>query len=327
MAAKITVSDTESVSRQDTFRVNPNDVKKGRNARMIEAPNYADTVRERAISIFQHGQLQPVEVRRLEDKTLETVFGNTRRDAVLLLREGFDAIDPQTGEKTHMHDANATLWVKVVDVDPEEAFLRGIAENIERKDTTDLQEALAQQELRTTMGWSDTRIARFYGKNNQNRVMALAKLLTLEDSVQQLVHEGKLALYTALDTLECDPETRAALLDGATDETGKVQGAVLRQMLRNLPTPAAETFPLVTEDEGGEKKPSGKRDKDDEPVEKTKRHPRNRKDLQRFANECSETEGTLKPAAAELLDILILWFADKRNDEYLIRSLNEYTKK
>ncbi len=329
MSIKIIVSDTDAVVRQDTFRINPLDVKDGRNSRMIPAPDYKETVLKRALSIAKQGQLQPAEVRREDDKTLTLVSGYTRRDAINLLREGFTAIDPDSGEKAEFRDPSATLWVKVVDVGPDEAFLRSISENLQRKDTTDLQEALAQSELRTTMGWTDSKIARFYGYKNQNRVAALQKLLQLPEDVQVLVHSGKIALYTALDTLELDPETRATLLDGATDETGKVQGSVLRGLLRKLkdePVPAIDAGETDEEGDAGEPEAGGKRTPA-KPHDKTKRIPRTRKDLERFAAECSEADGSLTDAAGELLDVLVLWFKDQRTDEYLQNALNNYTKK
>jgi len=327
MAIKIKVEDAASLSRQDTFRVNPADVKNGRNSRMIAAATYADTVRDRAVSIATHGQLQPAEVRRLDDNTLELVAGYTRRDAITLLREGFTAIDPQTGEKREYRDAHATLWVKVVDVTADEAFVRSIAENLQRRDTTDLQEALAQSELRTTMGWSDSQIARFYGKTNQNRVAALAKLLTLPDDVQKMVHTGKLALYTALDTLDLDPETRATLLDGATDETGKVQGAVLRKLLRDHmdktpEAPEAGETPAVDPDDKAE----GGVEADGSDGKVKKHIKRSAKDVERFFAERKE-DGTLNESATELLNVMVLWLKGRRTDEYLTSAFNEYTKK
>lgn len=333
MAIKIKVEDTAALSRQDTFRIAPSDAKRGRNSRMVPAPDYAETVLKRAQSIAEHGQLQPAEVRRLDDNSLELVAGYTRADAVQLLRDGFTAIDPKTGEKKEYKDEKATLWVKVVDVTADEAFLRSITENLQRKDTTDLQEALAQNELRVTQGWTDSMIARFYGKTNQNRVAALAKLLLLPDDVQQKVHTGKLALYSALDTLDLDPETRANLLDGATDDTGKVQGATLRKLLRDhydatgdAPAAEAPEAPETGETPDADPKGAGV-EKDDSDDPKAKKHvKRNVKDLERFYAEKKEEAGdALSPAAGELLDIMVLWFKGRRTDKYLADALNAYT--
>ena len=248
MAAKIKTE--AKPARQDTFRVDPADVKNGRNARMVEAADYAETVRRLAVDLFLNGQLQPVECRRDKDNTLIQNFGFTRKAAVELLRAGFDATDPRTGSVTRFHDPDARLWVKVVDCGPDEAFLRGVKENLERKDTTDLQEALQHQEIRTTMGWTDARIAREYGYTNQNRVAALSKLLTLSEKTKTAVHAGKLALYTALDTLKIDdPEEREAVLDGAVTEKGRVDGALVRKMIRdNLAAKAAPVPDIDTAD-------------------------------------------------------------------------------
>lgn len=332
MSIKIEVSDKAAVSRQDTFRVNPNDVKDGRNSRMIAAANYDETVRARALSIAKQGQLQPAEARREDDKTLTLVSGYTRRDAVKLLREGFDAIDPDTGETTHYQDANATLWIKVVDVSEDEAFLRSIKENLERKDTTDLQEALAQQELRTTMGWTDSKIARFYGYANMNRVAALSKFLTLPKKVQEQVHSGKLALYAALDTLELSDDERNTVLDGATGENGKISGSTLRKLVRDLYEKAAST-PEATPSVPSGPEPAAEpelRDAEDSVEEgdgadpKAKKYiPRGRKDVERLLG---DEDAGLSTKSKELLDVLVLWLKGRRTDAYMVGTLNEYTK-
>lgn len=315
MSIAIKVEDKASMSRQDTFRVNPSDVKRGQNARMIEAVNYADKVRDRAISIFQHGQLQPVEVRREEDKSLVQSYGFTRRDAVELLRAGFNGIDPATGEEKFFHLPDCTLWVKVVDMTADEAFIRGIKENNERDDVTDLQEALAQSELRTTLGWTDAMIAREYGYTNQNRVAALSKLLTLPEDVQKMVHKGDMALYTALDTLELNPEERAIVLDGSTNEKGKVNGAVLRKMIRELrdakPVPSAAAEDDVTP-----------RETEETPPKEPKAKKRTVKDFNDFVEDMKRNVDTSEEAK-ELFNTLRLWFADKKTDRQLHNAIDK----
>ena len=324
MSAKVKTE--HKVKHVETSRVHPDDVKPGRNSRMIEAPNYAETVKSLAQSIYQHGQLQPAEARRLPDHTLEMVAGYTRRDAVQLLRSGFTATDVESGEEKHYQDPDALLWVRIeTTVGADEAFLRSIKENQDRHDTTDLQEALAQSELRTTQGWSDTQIARFYGYTNQNRVMSLEKLLTLDEATQQLVHRKKLALSVALLTADLTPEERAKVIAESSDGD-KVSGPALKAILRDL-------YSKTPEGSEPEADPEGESDSEGEGEPEPAKEPkgpsikRSVKDLERFIAADTESESPeLSAAGVEFLDVLMLWFRGKRNDAYLSRTINEYLK-
>lgn len=318
------------VKHVETTRVHPDDVKPGRNSRMIAAHNYLDVLTKLAISIAKHGQLQPAEVRRDEDKTLVMVDGQTRQDAVKVLRDGFTAIDPDTGEEVLFRDPDATLWVKIVDVDPDTAFLHSIKANQDREGTTDLQEALAQNELRTTMGWSDTKIARFYGYSNQNRVMALEKLLRLPNDVQQAVHDGRMALSIALLTLDLTDEERAKTIEQATGEGGKISGPALKNIIRELFAVRGSALPeaVPTPEESGaekDKKEGGVKDDATDPkVNKYIR--RSAKDFERFFAEHKDDTDALSDRAVELINVMVLWFKGRRTDEYLRTALNEYTE-
>ncbi len=318
MSAKI--STEHKTKHVETLRVHPSDLKWGRNSRMIDAPNYQQTVTNRAISIAKHGQLEPCEARRLEDETLELVYGFTRLDAVCLLRNGFTATDPDTGDTTTFHDPDATVWLKVVDSDPDEAFLRSIKENQERADTTDLQEALAQSELRTTMGWTDSKIARHYGYTNQNRVMDLSKLLSCPPDIQQKVHRGELALSIALlgPKHKLTAEEQLKLVADATVEGGTVSGPALKGLLRDLLGAKAVRTPEPEESETEEGEA-------DEPKEKKGWIKRNVKDLERFAQAAKDDSTLLSEESEALVKTLIKWFKGGHTDEYLRNALNEAT--
>ncbi len=310
MSAKI--STEHATKHVETRRVHPSDLKRGRNSRMIPAVNYQQTVTDRAISIAKSGQLQPCEARRLEDKTLELTYGFTRFDAVVLLRNGFTATDPDSGETATFHDPEATVWVKIVDTDADSAFLRSISENQERKDTTDLQEALAQNELRTTRGWTDTKIARFYGYSNQNRVMTLEKLLRTPASTQEAVHEGRLALSNAILGVDhgLSAEEQAKLIEESNTD-GKVSGPALKALLRGMVESKAAPAEEPAEEKSEPKAPSIKR---------------SAKDLERFFEQMKADESTLSDNGAELLGVLVQWFKGRRTDDYLRSAINEYTE-
>lgn len=334
MSIKVTTE--HKTERQDTLKVHPDDVKDGRNSRMIEAVDYAATVKERAISIFNSGQIQPAEVRRDADKSLVLTLGYTRRDAVKLLREGFDALDVASGEVKHYHKPDLLFWVKVVDCDVDEAFLRGLRENRERSDTTDLQEALAHSELRTTMGWTDTQIAREYGYTNQNRVMALQKLLSLDEKTQGLVHAGKLALYTALDTLAvADPAERAALIEGSTNPKGKVDGSVLRNLIRDLldkkaeKIKAADGAEVITDATVTDADPVVSAVKTDDEETKVKTVKRSVSNFKAWAAEVAEREEGISDEAKDFVAALVNYFAGKKGfgEKALYNRITELVKK
>lgn len=322
IAKRINVSDTASLTTQDTFHVNPADVKPGRNSRMIEAADYMDRVVDRAISIYKRGQLQPVEARREGDKSLTLTLGFTRRDAVIMLRNGFTAIDPDTGEETFFQNKEALLWVAVTDCDVDQAFLRGIAENLERNDTTDLQEALAQQEIRTTMGWCDAQIARFYGYTNQNRVMHLNKLVCLPEDVQQKVHKKQLALHAALLTEGLGDDERKAVIDACADGKGKVDGAALKAMIRDLIGGKAETSaeseetPEEATEEGGEEAEAKPKKKASASLK------RSVKEFAGFAHDMGDTSG-VKDSVKNLFNTLVLWFANEKTDKQLWNAIDK----
>lgn len=292
---------------------------------MITAADYTVTVRERAISIFTNGQLQPAEARRNDEKKLVLTLGFTRLDAVELLREGFE----HNGVKYHKPDLK--LWVKVVDCSPEEAFIRGIIENNERKDVSDLQEAKAHAILRDVYKKTDTEISKIYGYTNLNRTMALRKLLSLDNKVQQLVHANKLALSAALLTLDVPAEEREALLDGATDVKGNVRGEVLKRLIRDAAERKAEaaepTKPLGGE--GGEDGDEGNEGTQEPAAAKTKNLKRSVKELQTWIQERvdegdEQEEGEAGAASTDallFLKHLSLWLDGHK--KFSTKKLNE----
>jgi ParB-like chromosome segregation protein Spo0J len=320
-----TIKTENKTRRQDTFCVDPSDVRPGRNSRMIESSDYLERIVDRAISIAKDGQLQPVEVRKEADNTLTLSFGFTRYEAVKLLRSGFTGVDPQTGESVSFCDPKAQLWVKVTKCDVDEAFLRGIKENLERNDTTDLQEALAQSEIRTTMGWTDAAIARFYGYRNQNRVSFLSKLLSLPEKTQQLVHQGKMALHAALLTEGLSETDQTAVIEAATDGKGRVEGAALKGLIRDLlakraPAASADetTADAGTEDETeDEAEDTGH---DEAPV--SARLKRSVKEFANFVDEAKTTVG-VKPDVLNLLACLVSWFKNEKTDKQLWNAIDK----
>ena len=114
----------------ESLSVDPATIREGENSRCVAEANYLDTVQARALDIFVNGQIAPCECRR-DETGLVLVSGFTRKAAVELIRTGFTAVHPiNGGEPQFFCDPSRLLRVQVVNVTPEQAFLRGIKENI-----------------------------------------------------------------------------------------------------------------------------------------------------------------------------------------------------
>jgi ParB-like chromosome segregation protein Spo0J len=125
------------------------------------------------------------------------------------------------------------LQCKVVDCNPEEAFVRNIVENNERAATTPVDDAHNQRRLREEFGWTEQRIADFY-KRSVAYISQLRKTLQLPQPIQQAVAGGKLAVSAAIDLVELPEAARQQAVAEATDRaTGKVDSEVIRKKVRD----------------------------------------------------------------------------------------------
>src|SRR5439155_16635218 len=109
------------------------------------------------------------------------------------------------------------LQCKVVDCNPEEAFIRNIVENNERAETTPVDDAHNQRRLREEFGWSEQRIAEFY-KRSVAYISQLRRTLQLPQPIQQAVARGDMAISAALDLVELPEPARQQAVAEATDQ-------------------------------------------------------------------------------------------------------------
>lgn len=248
-------------SIKESLYVDPAEVAFSKNSRDTSAdPLYAGKVTQRAVSIYDRGQLQPAAGYRDADGKIVLFAGRTRADAVKLIREGFQAND-----KTY-HDAERKLWVSVDPVaqTEEQAYVNSTVENVSRDDLNPIQEAIVIETLRG-YGWADSKIAReVFGIENTNRISKLTAIRgNLGDKYQDLIAVGKLGVYPAFDLIQVSAEARDALIAKATDpETGRVDGSIIRNHLQRTaelsvsPEPAGED-----EAEAGETEEKPQKDK------------------------------------------------------------------
>jgi hypothetical protein len=84
-------------------------------------------------------------------------------------------------------------------------------EGRERRETTPVDNAVAQRRLREDYGWTDTKIAEFY-RCSAPYVGTLKKLLTLPTRVQRLVHGKELSVQAATALADLPPDEQANVL-------------------------------------------------------------------------------------------------------------------
>jgi ParB family chromosome partitioning protein len=152
-----------------------------------------ESLEELADSIRQHGVVQPIVVRPLEDGFFQLIAGERRWRASQ--RAGLTrvpAVIRQAGE----HD---TLEIALI-------------ENLQRQDLNPLEEAQAYERLIVEFGLTQDEVARRVGKNRAT-VANMLRLLKLPDEVQQWLRDNKLSTGHAKALLSLSQPD--AILDAA----------------------------------------------------------------------------------------------------------------
>jgi len=216
-----------TVRRGDLFFVDPTQIIVREELRGRKFAPDAEKIIEMAMSIFDAGQRQPIECRKVEDKRLQVTAGFTRTNAVRLIREGFVGTDD-----VNRHDPEYMIQVKFVDCNEEVALTNNIIENSHRNETSDIDDAHNQNRLREMYGYSDTRIASLYRYKSTVKVGRLRQLLSLSEQEQRLVHEGKLPTSGAIDLLALSSEKRTEVIETLKNEDGKINGSSVTDQVR-----------------------------------------------------------------------------------------------
>ena len=131
-----------------------------------------DARNELAENIRQHGVLQPILVRALDNGGYKIVAGERRWRAARLA--GLDEIPVYIKELTDLEAAEISL-----------------IENIQRKDLTPLEEAAAYQTLMETYGLTQQQVAEAVGRS-RSAVANSIRLLSLSENVQEMLRDKKL---------------------------------------------------------------------------------------------------------------------------------------
>jgi ParB family chromosome partitioning protein len=152
-----------------------------------------DNVQDLAISIKQHGLLQPIVVRPKEHQ-YEVVAGNRRLAATRILKM----------RKISCH---------VVELSDKEAFEVSLVENVQHKTMNPVEEAAAFNQYVESFGWGGvSELARRIGKS-QEFVTKRIQLLRLPEKVREEIIRQRMTPSVALEMLPLDK----AAMEGFAD--------------------------------------------------------------------------------------------------------------
>lgn len=213
MAAKINAGD---VGRSDLYFITPTEIQVDESVNGRWQPHDDASVAELVSSYETVGQLQPVQIRKVADNKVSLVMGYRRWKAAVK----FNELHP---------DKPMKLKCVLSALNAEEALIRNIAENRERKETTCVDDAYNMRRLREEYGWADARIAEFY-KVTAPYVSQLKKLLTLSLEIQRKVHSKALSLQAALALADLTETEQAEALKEAEAEGGTTTKAVVAKV-------------------------------------------------------------------------------------------------
>ena len=130
-------------------------------------------IEELAVSIKEHGIIQPIVVRK-KDKKYEIVAGERRLRAAKLA--GFTEVP-----------------VIVRDFDEQQMMEVAILENLQREDLTPIEEAEAYSSLITKLNFTQDDLAKRLGKSRPH-IANLIRLLQLPEEIRVLVNQGELSM-------------------------------------------------------------------------------------------------------------------------------------
>ena len=141
-----------------------------------------ETLTELSASIREHGVIQPLTVRKLDGGYYQIIAGERRWRAARLA--GLFEVP-----------------VRIIEADDKKAMVLAMVENLQREDLNPIEEAAGYRYLMNEYGFTQEAVAASVGKSRPVVANAL-RLLTLPESAQKLVEEGKLSHSLARTVLE-----------------------------------------------------------------------------------------------------------------------------
>lgn len=187
------------MGRSYVYAVDPLEivVPDGKNGRW--QPHTKESIDEMVHSYESVGkQLQPVQVKKIVDNRLELVLGWRRWAGMVAYNEKHP-------------DKPMKLQVQVVTCNDEEAFMRNIEENRNRKETSCVDDAYNARRLTEDYGWTLGKVAEFF-RCEQGYVGQVMKLLALPKETQLQVHNKKLSYQAALGLVSLPKEEQVVII-------------------------------------------------------------------------------------------------------------------
>jgi len=181
------------------------------------------TIEELAASIREHGVLQPILVRPLDENQFQLIAGERRWRASKVA-------------------GLATIPALVEDIDDDTALEISIIENLQREDLSPLEEAMIYDRMTHDHGYSVRKLAQKLGKDKgyiENRL----RLAGAPTEIKQLVSLRKDTLSHAYELLKVeDPKKRRRLAEQVA--SGELSLVKLREKIEGKPpAPAAAPRP------------------------------------------------------------------------------------
>ena len=185
------------------------------------------SLEELAASIREHGVLQPILVRPLEDGEFQLIAGERRWRASRAA-------------------GLATIPALVEEIDDDTALEISIIENLQREDLSPLEEATMYDRMVREHGYSVRRLAQKLGKDKgylENRL----RLADAPQEIRELVSLRKDTLSHAYDLLKGDDPKKRKRLAGQVAR-GELTLIKLRDRIEGRPARSAPTGPIDDED-------------------------------------------------------------------------------
>ena len=169
LSAIFSENDTEDMNEIVSLKISQIEPNRNQPRRSFDE----DALQELADSISEHGVLQPILVRQLEDGRYQIIAGERRFRAAKLA-------------------ALTEIPALVMETDDQTASQLAIIENIQRENLNPLEEAMAYRSLAEEFGMTQEEISAKIGKS-RSAIANFTRLLDLPDGVQALVAEGLLS--------------------------------------------------------------------------------------------------------------------------------------
>jgi ParB family chromosome partitioning protein len=185
------------------------------------------TLEELAASIREHGVLQPILVRPLEDGEFQLIAGERRWRASRAA-------------------GLATIPALVEEIDDDTALEIAIIENLQREDLSPLDEATIYDRMVREHGYSVRRLAQKLGKDKgylENRL----RLADAPDEIRELVSLRKDTLSHAYELLKVDDPKKRKRLAGQVAR-GELTLIKLRDRIEGRPARSAPLGPINDEE-------------------------------------------------------------------------------